>query len=737
MVLGSGPGGQKAAIAAAKLGRRVAVVERRNMIGGVSVNTGTIPSKTLREAVLFLTGHHQRELYGQSYRVKEEITVADLMARTRHVIGREVDVIRSQLLRNRIMLLQGTGRFLDPHTIGVVDEYGRETKVSAEKIIIATGTRPARPESVEFDGRTIIDSDDILALERVPDTLVVVGAGVIGIEYASMFAALGTKVTVIERRERMLEFVDLEIVESLKYHLRDLAVTFRFGEHVTAVERHPDGAIIVLESGKRIPADTVLYSAGRQGMTDGIGLENAGLTADARGRIAVDELRGPDGLRSDGEMRDVVGLLAELPDLWDVNVSDWSNDSQTARFAGEGYQEPYIGFVKAMTSKPVVGVGRYTSPDRMVSLVQKGVLDFIGAARPSIADPFLPKKIEEGRIEDIRECIGCNICVSGDMTISPIRCTQNPTMAEEWRKGWHPERIAPAASDDPVLVVGAGPAGLECARALGQRGYPVVLAEATEMLGGRSKREALLPGLASYGRVADWRIGQLRVMPNVEIYRASALTPDDVLGFGFPHIVIATGAEWRRDGIGRTLRTGVPIEAGVPLFTPDDVMDGRLPEGGRALVYDDDHYYMGGVVAERLAAAGLRVTLMTTDPVVSSWTVHTLEQRWIQRGLLERGIALLTNRVPVRLGRTTEHACVYTGARAELETDALVLVTSRIPRDGLYQALRAMPDAPWKTLHVIGDAAAPGTIAAAVYAGHNRARLHDAPPHDGVPFERE
>lgn len=454
-------------------------------------------------------------------------------------------------------------------------------------------------------------------------------------------------------------------------------------------------------------------------------------------RIAVDELRGPDGLRSDGEMRDVVGLLAELPDLWDVNVSDWSNDSQTARFAGEGYQEPYIGFVKAMTSKPVVGVGRYTSPDRMVSLVQKGVLDFIGAARPSIADPFLPKKIEEGRIEDIRECIGCNICVSGDMTISPIRCTQNPTMAEEWRKGWHPERIAPAASDDPVLVVGAGPAGLECARALGQRGYPVVLAEATEMLGGRSKREALLPGLASYGRVADWRIGQLRVMPNVEIYRASALTPDDVLGFGFPHIVIATGAEWRRDGIGRTLRTGVPIEAGVPLFTPDDVMDGRLPEGGRALVYDDDHYYMGGVVAERLAAAGLRVTLMTTDPVVSSWTVHTLEQRWIQRRLLERGIALLTNRVPVRLGRTTEHACVYTGARAELETDALVLVTSRIPRDGLYQALRAMPDAPWKTLHVIGDAAAPGTIAAAVYAGHNRARLHDAPPHDGVPFERE
>jgi len=289
VVLGSGPGGQKAAIAAAKLERRVAIVERRNMIGGVSVNTGTIPSKTLREAVLFLTGLHLRELYGQSYRVKEDITVADLMARTRHVIGREIDVIRSQLFRNRVTLLQGTGRFLDPHTIGVVDELGRETKVSAEKIIIATGTRPARPDSVEFDGKTIIDSDDILTLERVPDTLVVVGAGVIGIEYASMFAALGTKVTVVERRERMLDFVDMEIVESLKYHLRDLAVTFRFGEHVTAVERHPRGTITVLESGKRIPADTVLYSAGRQGMTDEIGLENAGLVADERGRIAVDE----------------------------------------------------------------------------------------------------------------------------------------------------------------------------------------------------------------------------------------------------------------------------------------------------------------------------------------------------------------------------------------------------------------------------------------------------------------
>ncbi|MDX6739192.1 Si-specific NAD(P)(+) transhydrogenase [Actinocorallia sp. A-T 12471] len=287
LVLGSGPGGQKAAIAAAKLGKRAAVVEKRNMLGGVCINTGTIPSKTLREAVLYLTGLNQRELYGQSYRVKDDITVTDLGMRTQHVIGREIQVIRSQLSRNHVQMFEGTGRFLDAHTVGV--SGAEEKKVTAEKIVIATGTSPARPSSVEFDDRTVIDSDAILHLDRVPETLVVVGAGVIGIEYASMFAALGTKVTVVERRERMLEFCDLEIVEALKYHLRDLAVTFRFGESVAAVERRPRGAITVLESGKKIPADCVMYSAGRQGKTAELCLDAAGLSADARGRIEVDE----------------------------------------------------------------------------------------------------------------------------------------------------------------------------------------------------------------------------------------------------------------------------------------------------------------------------------------------------------------------------------------------------------------------------------------------------------------
>ncbi len=290
LVIGSGPGGQKAAIAAAKLGKRVAVVERPEMMGGVCLNTGTIPSKTLREAILYLTGLDQREMYGQSYRVKEDITIGDLTARTQHVVSREADVVRSQLTRNRVAILPGLARFAEPNVVEIDrGDNGMNRRVSAANVVIATGTRPARPASVAFDEKTIIDADGIIHLQGIPRSMVVVGAGVIGIEYASMFAALGTKVTVVEQRERMLDFCDLEVVEALKYHLRDLAVTFRFGETVSAVEAHPQGALAHLASGKKIPADTVLYSAGRQGQTEELNLEAAGLAADKRGRIKVDE----------------------------------------------------------------------------------------------------------------------------------------------------------------------------------------------------------------------------------------------------------------------------------------------------------------------------------------------------------------------------------------------------------------------------------------------------------------
>ncbi|MGW4210224.1 Si-specific NAD(P)(+) transhydrogenase [Lentzea sp. NPDC004789] len=290
IVIGSGPGGQKAAIAGAKLGKRVAIIDKQEMVGGVCVNTGTIPSKTLREAVLYLTGMSQRELYGASYRVKQDITISDLMARTQHVIGREVQVVRAQLHRNGIDLLNGFGRFVDPHTVAVEGSHrGDRTTISGEYIVIATGTTPARPSVVDFDEERILDSDEVFALTEIPSSLVVVGAGVIGIEYASMFAALGCRVTVVEQRERMLDFCDPEIVESLKFHLRDLAVTFRFGEKVVNVQVSEGGTVTQLASGKRIPAAAVMYSAGRQGTTEHLDLAAAGLEADNRGRLSVDE----------------------------------------------------------------------------------------------------------------------------------------------------------------------------------------------------------------------------------------------------------------------------------------------------------------------------------------------------------------------------------------------------------------------------------------------------------------
>jgi NAD(P) transhydrogenase len=290
LVVGSGPGGQRAAIAAAKLGRRVAVVDRKGMVGGVCVNTGTIPSKTLREAVLYLTGTNQRELYGSSYQVKEDITISDLTARTHHVIAREADVVRTQLHRNHVRFYQGTASFADPHTMVVTDgPEADELHLSAERIVLATGTRPARPDEVEFDEKRIVDSDGVLDLDHLPGSMVVVGAGIIGIEYASMFAALGTRVTVVERRPSMIDFCDSEVVEALKFHLRDLSVSFRFNESVDSVRLTENGTLTTLRSGKRIPAEVVMYSAGRQGVTENLNLANAGLEADDRGRIRVGE----------------------------------------------------------------------------------------------------------------------------------------------------------------------------------------------------------------------------------------------------------------------------------------------------------------------------------------------------------------------------------------------------------------------------------------------------------------
>jgi NAD(P) transhydrogenase len=373
LVIGSGPSGQKAAIAAAKLGRHAAVVERTDVVGGVCINTGTIPSKTLREAIVYLTGLSQRELYGQSYRVKHDITVQDLSARTRHVVGREIDVILHQLARNHVTLLQGSARFVDPHTVGIAGGPV-ERLVSAANIVIATGTRPAHPDSVAFDDRSIVDSDGILSLERIPSSMVIVGAGVIGLEYASMFAAVGTKVTVVERRQGMLEFCDDEIVESLRYHLRDLAVTFRFGESVAAVEPHAGGTMTVLESGKRIPADTVLYSAGRQGLTGDLELANAGLEADARGRIAV----GPD-FRTKVEHVFAVGDVIGFPALAATSMEQ----GRLAAYAAFGESTSTLG--------QLLPIGVYTIPE----------ISYVGKSEAELTDASIPYEVGISRYREL------------------------------------------------------------------------------------------------------------------------------------------------------------------------------------------------------------------------------------------------------------------------------------------------------------------------------------------------
>jgi NAD(P) transhydrogenase len=290
VVVGSGPAGQKAAIQGAKLAKKVALVERHVSLGGACVNTGTIPSKTIREAILYLTGLNQRAIYGQSYRLKEAVSIDDIALRTRHVVEREREIIRDQLMRNRVSILDGCARFVDEHTLAVDARDGAERRVTADHVVIATGSTPAHPPEIEFNRSTILDSDDIvLRLAQLPATIVIVGAGVIGIEFASMFAALGSKVTVVDARDGMLDFCDHEITEALRYHLRELNVVFRFGERVVRVEARDNGTLTSLESGKLIPADVVFYSAGRQGAVADLDLAEAGIEADTRGRIAVDE----------------------------------------------------------------------------------------------------------------------------------------------------------------------------------------------------------------------------------------------------------------------------------------------------------------------------------------------------------------------------------------------------------------------------------------------------------------
>jgi NAD(P) transhydrogenase len=289
LVIGSGPSGQRAAVSAVKKGKRVALVEARSVVGGVCINTGTIPSKTMREAVLHLSGYNYRSIYGMNYRVKEKITMSDLAFRVQHVIKTEVDVTEAQLSRNGVEVLTGIASFVDDHHVKIMGLTG-ENVVEAAKIVIAVGTKPADSPKVPINGRTIINSDQILDLQTLPKTLIVVGGGVIGVEYTCMFAALGVRVTLVEKRPRLLEFADQEIVEALSYHLRDSRVTMRLHEEVESVESLADGTVVAnLESKKRISGDALLYAVGRQGNVGELNLAAAGIEADSRGRIPVDK----------------------------------------------------------------------------------------------------------------------------------------------------------------------------------------------------------------------------------------------------------------------------------------------------------------------------------------------------------------------------------------------------------------------------------------------------------------
>jgi dimethylamine/trimethylamine dehydrogenase len=456
-------------------------------------------------------------------------------------------------------------------------------------------------------------------------------------------------------------------------------------------------------------------------------------------RISLEELRARPGRNQPSEAHEVVSLLSESTDLFDVKMDSSPTDCAPSRFAPEGSHEPVIDFVKRMTGKPVVGVGRFTSPDVMVSQIKRGILDLIGGARPSIADPFLPRKIAEGREHEIRECIGCNICISSWHDGVPVRCTQNPTAGEEWRRDWHPERFAPAVRESSILIVGAGPAGLDCAVTLARRGCRVTLADAATELGGRLRFERRLPGLSAWGRVVDWRLGQLRERPNVNLYPGSKLDVEDILGLEHEHVVVATGARWTRM-LFSTLEFPVGELAGPAVYTPDDIAAGVVPEGP-VVVFDFDNYYMGGAIAQQLAAQNGGVTYVTTAGNASAWTFMTNELPLVHRALTAAAVPIHTlKRVTAFDGESVTLADVYTATESRLPCRSVVLVGIRKPNDDLYLALTAraadLKEARIETVTCIGDCHAPGAIVHAVHSGHRYAREFESAP-AAVPYSRD
>ena len=442
------------------------------------------------------------------------------------------------------------------------------------------------------------------------------------------------------------------------------------------------------------------------------------------------------------EMLEFVAMVDPLVDLFDVTVGSWPEDSGTSRYYPEGHQLPWTSRVREATEKPIVGVGRYTNPDQMAQVIRSGAFDLIGAARPAIADPFLPTKIREGRLGDIRECTGSNVCIHREEVHAHVGCIQNATAGEEYRRGWHPEKVPP--TEDPeraVLVVGAGPAGMECAMVLARRGFDAVhLVDADDAIGGRMRWTRRLPTLGEWGRVTDWRATQLAQLPNVDVITGRRLTAADVLDYGADIVVIATGSRWADDGSQPEhdeLITGVE-----DALTPEQVMAGERPKGGRVIVYDCDGYYVGPGIAELLALEGFDVELVTTFPVVSPMSDGSLEGTMLRQHLHDVGVRMrtgttITSRSPGVISARSEF-----GDDVVLEADDLVLVTHQEPVDSLYRELISDPgrlaDAGISAVHLIGDAAAPRWISESVFDGHRLAREIDLPhPEFPAPMLRE
>ncbi len=442
------------------------------------------------------------------------------------------------------------------------------------------------------------------------------------------------------------------------------------------------------------------------------------------------------------EMLEVIRMFDPVVDLFDVNVGSWPEDSGTSRYYPEGHQRPWTSNVRQATAKPIVSVGRFTNPDLMASMVTSGELDFIGAARPAIADPFLPQKIREGRLDEVRECTGSNLCILREETLAHVGCIQNATAGEEYRRGWHPELYArPTNPDRAILVIGGGPAGMECAMVLGKCGYEAVhLVEAADALGGKMRWTRQLPTLGDWGRVIDHRVIALDKLSNVEVILGRQLSVEEVLDYGADTVIVATGSAWAGDGL-QSHRAEL-IENATSAFTPEQIMSGSRPPMGRVVVYDCDGYYVAPGIAELLAGEGYDVHLVSSLDRISPLSDESLEGTFLRQHLHDVGIEMTTGVTLTGIEQGQVVGETEYGDPWQDSADGVVLVTLQVSENRLYRELISDPDrlaqAGINAVYAIGDAVAPRMPSEAIFDGHRLAReLETSDPMAPKPWLRE